>query len=181
MSSERDAVVQAAARVVRAARAVEADYAGHYAPARSDQVAGLLARAGCHVELFAFRSRTVAMALPRCAGVYPVLVNRAAERTARGFALRHELGHVLAGDVDGAVFLADTGYMAASERVADLFALADLVPGWWLKWIRESGATAAEVRSDVVQAVAEYAEDWPLRRLRDRAALRLRLYRAAGI
>jgi hypothetical protein len=93
----------------------------------------------------------------------------------------HELGHVLAGNMDGAVFLADTGYMAPSERIADLLALADLVPGWWIEWGRAGGAPAQEVRSDVVQAVAEYAEDWPLLRLRDRAALRLRLFRAAGI
>jgi hypothetical protein len=181
MSSEQDALILSTARLVRAARALEPDYAGRFAPARSDQVARLLAGACCHVEVFPFRSRTVAMALPRCAGVYPVLVDRGSERTARVFALRHELGHVLAGDVDGAVFLADTGYMAPSERIADLFALADLVPGWWIEWVRAGGAPAQEVRSDVVQAVAEYAEDWPLRRLRDRAALRLRLFRAAGI
>jgi hypothetical protein len=133
------------------------------------------------VEVFPFRSGTVAMALPRCAGVYPILVNRSAERTDRFFALRHELGHVLAGDTEGAVFLADEGYMAAPERAADLFALADLVPGWWIADVRRGRTPWRAVRAEIAAAVAEYAEGWPDERRVDRAALRLRLFREHGV
>lgn len=176
MRSDEDGVVREAARLVRAARALEGGYAGPLAPVRTDQLSRMLERAGCHVEVFPFTSRTVAMTLPRCAGVYPVFVNRAAERTDRVFALRHELGHVLAGDVDGAVFLADEGYMAPVERVADLFALADLVPAWWMRWVEE-GSHPAEAEDEVAQAVMEFAEQWPADRAADRARLRLQLYR----
>src|SRR4051812_49392317 len=99
--SDDQAVLSAARRLVEHAREVVGSYAGSLAPVRTDQVATLMRGSGCHVEVFPFQSNTVAMVLPRCEGVYPVLVNRSAEQTDRFFALRHELGHVLAGDVDG--------------------------------------------------------------------------------
>jgi hypothetical protein len=132
------------------------------------------------VEVFPFQSDTVAMTLPRCAGVYPILLNRSAEETDRFFALRHELGHVLAGDVDGAVFLASEGYMSPAERIADLFALADLVPGWWIGELRRGRTAWGRVKREIALAVATYAEAWPAQRFGDRAELRLRLYREHG-
>ncbi len=179
--ADEGGVLAAALRLVGAARRWEGEYAGATAPMRTDQVSRLLAAAGCHVEVFPFRSSTVAMTLPRCAGVYPVFVNRLAERTDRWYALRHELAHVLAGDTDGAVFLADEGYMAPPERSADLFALADLVPGWWIAQIRRGRTPWRTVHAEIALAVAEYAEGWPAERLTDRAALRLRLFREHGV
>lgn len=176
-----DAVLAAAVRLVGRAREVVGSYAGPVAPVRTDQVAHLLNASDCHVEVFPFQSDTVAMALPPCGGVYPILVNRAAEQTDRFFALRHELAHVLAGDVDGAVFLANEGYMAPEERVADLFALADLVPAWWIGEVRRGRAPWREVKRQIALAVAEYAESWPAQRFGDRAELRLRLYREHGV
>lgn len=174
-------VICTAARLVAAARESVGDYAGPLAPVRTDQVAALLAAAGCHVEVFPFRSDTVAMTLPKTAGVYPVLVNRAAERTDRFFALRHEVAHVLAGDTEGAVYLADEGCMTACERAADLFALADLVPGWWIAGVRRGRTPWREVLREIRLAIETYAGRWPARRLDDRAALRLRLWRERGI
>jgi hypothetical protein len=182
MAGSDDAgVLDAARRLVAGARAVVPSYAGPVAPVRTDQVGELLAAAGCHVEVFPFQSDTVAMVLPRCGGVYPVLINRAAEQTDRFFALRHELGHVLNGDVDGAVFLADEGYMSGAERAADLFALADLVPGWWIAEVRRGRTAWREVKKQIALAVAQYAESWPAQRFGDRAELRLRLWREHGI
>jgi hypothetical protein len=176
-----DAVIAAAHRLVQQARGVVSAYAGPCAPVRTDQVGELLAAAECHVETFPFQSDTVAMTLPRCAGVYPVLLNRNAERTDRFFALRHEVAHVMAGDVEGAVFLSEQGFGAAEERVADLFALADLVPGWWIAEVRRGKTAWRAVKAEVALAVAEYAETWPPARFADRAELRLRLYRERGI
>jgi hypothetical protein len=182
-SSESDEgrVLARAARLVEAARALVDEYAGPYAPVRTDQVAALLTGAGCHVEVFPFQSSTVAMTLPKVAGVHPVLLNREADRTDRFFALRHEVAHVLAGDVDGAVFLADEGFMNEPERIADLFALADLVPAWWIAGLRRGRTPWTRVQAEIAQAVAEYAAEWPPRRFADRASLRLRLYREHGI
>lgn len=176
-----DAVLAAAAKLVARARETEAQYAGALAPVRTDQLATLLAASSCHLEVFAFRSSTVAMTLPRIDGSYPILVNRAAERTDRLFAVRHELAHVLAGDAEYAVFLADDGFLAPAERAADLFALADLVPGWWIADLRRERLPWTRVRAEIALAVAEYAETWPAARFGDRARLRLRLYREHGI
>jgi hypothetical protein len=181
MDDEDRRVISAAGWMVAVARRAVKDYAGSRAPLRTDQVGELLSAAGCHVEIFPFRSDTVAMTLPRCAGVYAILVNRSAERTDRFFALRHEVAHVLAGDVEGAVYLAHEGFESHAERVADLFALADLVPGWWIAGLRRGGAAWREVREEVAEAIAAYAESWPPERLRDRAALRIQLFRERGI
>ncbi|MET0399794.1 MAG: hypothetical protein ABW277_23605 [Longimicrobiaceae bacterium] len=181
MSSDEERILSAAARLVEDARGMVADYAGHYAPLRTDQLSALLRGAGCHVEVFPFQSDTIAMTLPRCADAYPVLVNRSAERTDRLFAFRHEIAHVLAGDVEGAVYLSDEGYMAMPERIADLFALADLVPGWWIADVRKGQTPWRRVKAEIALAVAEYAEAWPPDRLVDRVVLRLKLFRERGV
>jgi hypothetical protein len=175
-SDDERAAAGAALRLVRAARALEGAYAGPAAPLRTDQVSRLLGAAGCHVEVFAFQSSTVAMTLPRCAGVYPSSstappsARTASSPCATSWATcwrRHR----------GAVFLADEGYMAAPERAADLFALADLVPGWWIAELRRGRTPWRTVRAEIAAAVAEYAEGWPPERCADRARLRLRLFR----
>ncbi len=181
MLSDEERVLAETARLVEAARAVVPDYAGTYAPLRTDQLSDLLRGTGCHVEVFPFRSDTIAMTLPRCADAYPVLVNRNAERTDRLFAFRHEVAHVLAGDVEEAVFLSDDGYMALPERVADLFALADLVPGWWIADVRKGQTPWRRVKAEVALAVAEYAEVWRPDRLVDRVGLRVKLFRERAV
>jgi hypothetical protein len=179
--SDAALVLPATARVLEEARGLVEAYAGPTSPIRTDQVSLLLARAGCHLEVFPFRSDTVAMTLPRCAGVHPILVNRGAERTDRQFALRHELAHVLAGDTEGPVYLVETGSMTLPERVADLFALSDLVPGWWIADVRRGPTPWRTVCAEITLAIAEYAESWPAERLADRAGLRLRLFRERGV
>lgn len=87
----------------------------------------------------------------------------------RAFAIRHGLGHVLGGHV------ADFGYSAAAddwdcheEAVADLFALADLLPD------REMNADPEWLAGEI----SLLAPDWPHDRVFDRTALRLALWRA---
>jgi hypothetical protein len=182
MSSDEEIVLAATLRAVEAARRIVGDYADRYAPIRTDQLSALLCGTGCHLEIFPFRSETVAMVLPRCSGVYPIFLNRGAERTDRAFALRHELGHVLAGEAEGPVFLLEGGCMSASERIADLFALADLVPGWWIAWARGLAAReGGSVPGEVAQLVAEFAQAWPAERIVDRTTLRLCLFDAHGV
>lgn len=178
---ERTAAVAGAARLVRGARETAAGYAGEGAPAGAAELDALLRRAGCHVEIFSFRSDAVAMVLPRCGGAYPLLLDRGADAAERALALRHELAHVLAGDADGALFLLDEGYMSPAERVADLFALADLVPGWWLEGLRAAGEPWRAVAAEAAAAMADFGARWPPARTRDRAVLRLRLFKDHGI
>ena len=180
MSSDA-AVIASAARLVAAARGAVDDYAGLGAPATPDQVRALLAATGCHVEIFTFRSDAVGMTLPLCHGVHPVLLNGCIRGVDCFLALRHQVAHVLAGDADGSVCLADEGYGRPGERLADLFALADAVPGWWIsRALRQLGSWRA-VHDAVARCVAGLATVWPPERTADRAALRLRLFRETGI
>lgn len=177
MNSEDREVLAATERMLAAARRIVPDYGAGFIPLRTDQLSELLMGAECHLEVFSFRSDTVAMVLPRCAGVYPILLNREAERTDALLALRHELGHVLAGDVEGVIFMAASGCMTLPERAADLFALCDLVPAGWLRWIRRERLSWREVAREVEDAVRGYAEEWDAERLQDRVRLRGALFR----
>lgn len=181
MSSEDAEVLAAAERLVAAARQIVPDYGTGFIPLRTDQLSVLLKDAECHVEIFSFRSDTVTMVLPRCAGVYPILLNRESQRTDVLLALRHELGHVLAGDADGVIFMAASGCMTLQERAADLFALTDLVPAGWLRWIRRERLSWQNVAREVEDAVRGYAEEWTPERLEDRVRLRCALFRKRGL
>jgi hypothetical protein len=175
--SDDAGVIASAARLVAAARGAVDDYAGPGAPVTHDQAWVLAAATGCHVEIFPFRSDALGMTLPRCEGVHPVLVNGAPGAMDRCLALRHQVAHVLAGDGAGAVCLSGDGQQRRPERVADLFALADAVPGWWIaRVVRASGSWRA-VHGEVARCVAELAPAWPPERVHDRAELRLRLFR----
>lgn len=180
-NSEEPLILTATHRAITAARRVVETYAGPFSPVRTDQISALLVSLDCHLEIFPFSSDTIAMTLPRCAGFYTILINRSVERTDRMFAIRHEMAHVIAGECDEAVFLADEGYMSSSERVADLFALSDLVPGWWIEDLRRGQTAWRDVREEIVLAITEYAEDWCAERLHDRASLRLAIFRAYAV
>lgn len=71
--------------------------------------------------------------------------------------------------------------MGVAERVADLFALADLLPGWWVQELRASGTPWHEVRAEIACSIASHAEAWMAERMEDRAGLRLRLFRERNV
>jgi hypothetical protein len=172
MSSYDRAIVTAAARLIAQAQTISPHYASGATPASDEELKRLLSAYSCHVEQFVFRSSSPAMLLPPIQGTFPILLNLNADPAQRALTIRHELAHVMGGDVDGAVFLADEGYMVASERVADLFALADLIPAGDLREIRPGAAAPEQVGA----IIAAYAEGWPADRIRDRAGLRLLLH-----
>lgn len=174
-------VLGSAARVIDAARRLVPWYAGDFSPMHTAHVSELLKRSTCFLSIRPFRSDAVAFTLPPIRGRYIIAVNRDARRTDRQFAIRHEVAHVLAGDVEETIFLSEEGYQSAPERIADLFALADLVPGWFLKHLRRERVSWRAILEEVRGAIQTYAEDWPCDRLEDRARLRLRLYRERGI
>ena len=130
-NSER-LVLESARRSLEAARDLCPMYGGDAAPLAEGQLVDIIRQAGCGVERFRFRSRRGAFAFS-LGGVVEIALNASVPRPLREFALRHELHHVLAGDVadalHGPVFFNDQGYMTSWERAADLFALVDFVPG----------------------------------------------------
>jgi len=174
-------VIASAARLVAAARGVVDDYAAPGAPVSPDQLRVLLAASGCHVEIFPFHSDAVGMTLPAVHGVQPVFVNGDGAGVDRRLALRHQVAHVLAGEVDGSVCLAGEGFARHSERVADLFALADAVPGWWIAGLVRRQPSWPDARDVIALHVAELAPAWPPERVLDRATLRLRMFCDGGI
>lgn len=175
------AVIACAVRLVAAARGVVDDYAGPGAPLTADQLRALLAGSGCHVELFPFHSDALGMTLPRVAGMHPVLVSTGEAGIDRCLALRHQVAHVLAPEPRGAVCLAREGIDRPAERVADLFALADALPGWWMSGVARAACSWPEVDDRVAQRVSALARAWPPRRVADRTHLRIRLFCEHGM
>lgn len=87
--------------------------------------------------------------VPPFAGKACILLNSELHRGTRSYVLRHELGHVAAGDADEPTTLHFTGPLPEAEYVADLFAFADLI-----------------TRDDCAEGV-----DWVERRVRDLVVL----------
>jgi len=146
------------------------------------EMAELLRRSTCRVYRLKSRPRAKALTIPPIAGEYAIGIRADLSWSEYAFALRHELAHVLAGDVDEPVRMVDRGYLTQAERYADLFALADLVPRAYLDGLRRLRIPWGEIRADIEQQIRElWGPDWPWARVADRSVLRLRLYREHGI
>ena len=115
---------------------------------------------------------------PPVYGRYVMVISSDVDRTRRRFARRHGAGHVAAGHVSEVTFLSNArDWRARHERVADVFALIDLLPWWSLDEARRRRLTWREMRQDCCQAIRYFTLDWPEERVLDRADLRLALYR----
>lgn len=180
--SDGELVLRAARQTIERARELCPLYASDAAPLHEGQLTDLLRQAGAGVGWFRFRSGRAAMAM-LMGGVPQIAINAGAPRPLQHFALRHELHHVLHGDIGdadtGPIFLSDRGYWTLWERAADLFALADVVPAWKLGALEGAAGQRAAVRA----AVAPIAPYWPEPDAwaQDRAGLRVRLFREYGI
>lgn len=179
-SSEDRAVLEATAELVR--RSWSLLEAPPQLPLRSDEITRLLVATRTRLEEFPFRSSAVGMAIPWAGGTeHAILIDSAASRADYDFTIRHELAHVLAGEVSDALFLTADDTMSLSERRADLYAVADLVPGWAIQQLRGTRRPWTHVRLEVQQAFRELTVGWSEERLRDRAGLRVMLWRGSGI
>ena len=72
-----------------------------------------------------------ALLLPPIGGQHHLIFDRSLHKATRDYVIRHELGHLLAGDVaataDELLIFQFTGPLPEAEDVADLFALSDLL------------------------------------------------------
>jgi Zn-dependent peptidase ImmA (M78 family) len=175
-SSDDGAVLEATAELVRGAWAL-VDASAARAPLRSDQITKLLVRTGTRLCEYRFESSAVGMAIPWGANEHAILIDSAAPRADYDFTIRHELAHVLAGEVSDTLFLSAADTMSFSERRADLFAVADLVPAWLVRQLQGGRRPWSHLRLEVQQAFRELTIGWSEERLRDRAQLRVELYR----
>src|SRR5690606_10874752 len=174
-------LIREAARLVRNVQRYHPRYAAGAIPMSTSEFAALLRRATCEVYFLEPRPGVRAITIPPIAGRCHIGVKRDLSQDERAFALRHELAHVLAGDADEPVAMVHRGYLTYAERLADLFALADLVPTSYLRSLRSIPLRWNEIREDLAQMIREqWGADWPEARIDDRAALRLRLFRECG-
>lgn len=151
-------------------------YAAGSRPVTDTELLHLAAALNADVQTFAFQSADTAMVLPRCRGRMLIMLNRRYPRQIRSFALRHELAHVLAGDVEDLIFLNEAGFMSREERAADLFALADAVPDPALEqWLRDSQLRSS-LGEHIRSVMAGFTMDWAPDRIMDRTRLREDLF-----
>lgn len=180
MSSEERAVVDAAAALVRQSWRMLGG-PGVRTPLRTDQVSRLLALSRTRLCEYPFLSGTVGMAIPWGADEHAILIDSTASRADYAFTVRHELAHVLSGEVSDTLFLSAADTLSFSERRADLFAVADLAPGWFMAQLRGGRRPWKHIRLEVIQAFRALTDGWSEERLRDRAHLRVELYRRHAI
>lgn len=175
-------LIQEAAQLVRRAQRLEPRYANGSCAATTREMAELLRRSTCRVYRLRSQPRAKALTIPPIAGEYAIGIRADLSWSEHAFALRHELAHVLAGDVEEPVRMVDRGYLTQAERYADLFALADLVPRAYLDGLCRLRIPWGEIRADIEQQIRElWGPDWTTARVDDRASLRLRLYRECAI
>lgn len=180
------AVLREAVSVVEALRERVRWYAGDFSPIRTDQLAELLQRSSCFLHLTHFPQSMVdggdiAFVAPAIRGINAITVDRGASRVDRQLAIRHELAHVARADVEEITYMTERDYRSHGERVADLVALADLVPARIIAFMRKRRVPWRAVLEEVQGAIETYASSWTSDRVEDRAALRVALYRERAI
>jgi hypothetical protein len=121
------------------------------------------------------------MAFPQLEGMHPIFVDAASTRSDQQLTVRHEIAHRLMGEVSQPTYLANGDRWSFSERVADVFAIADLAPTEWMKWVRGYRRPWDHVTLDVQSAFRNLTTAWPDRILHDRARLRVLLFRTCRI
>lgn len=146
-------------------------------------IALLAVKAGAEVHYFPFGSTAAGMAYPKVGGVIPIFVDSTCTRADQMLTALHEIAHAWRGEVEEPTYLTAADTDALSERVADLFAVVGLAPTSWMRshLCDRRGRLLRRADFEVVLAYREYTKGWSERRLRDRARLRVQLYREHGI
>ncbi len=180
-NSDERAVLEAARRAILEARQTAPSYAARSEGASTAEISKLLVRTNTVLVERRFRSTVKGMAFERVGGGHVIAIDSACSRADLSFTLRHELAHVLRGEATEPTYLTSADELSHAERVADLFAIADLTPTPWMKWMRQGRRPWKHLVLEVAQGYRELTDGWSERRLWDRAQLRVRLYREHGI
>ena len=174
-------VLAAVADAVRQLQRLGIGYDDLFSPLTDEAMDAALRRLTIRASGHALGTGTLELVTPPLYGRYLLLWSTDVDADRRRFALRHGMGHVAAGHVTAPRFLTAAGdWMTADERVADLFALADLVPFHQVSALRR-GNSWRVVRTEVAALVRMHTHEWPDERVDDRAAMRVALYRELGL
>jgi len=138
-----------------------------WSPLSDLTLALLLKRAGVRWEYAPLDGLCEIVTPPVC-GIHLMLVEGSQTSAEKRFAVRHGLGHVLAGHVEEACFVRDRDPFSHEERVADLFAFADLIPDRLLTELRKSKYRPWEIEYWLTEEVRRYCPSWSFRRIVDR-------------
>ena len=175
------AVLEATRRAIAQLGAMGIGYADVFSPLTEDALRDALRRLTVRVRDEPLGRQELEAVSPPVFGRYAMLVSTDLDDARRGFAMRHGMGHVVAGHVTTVNFLgARSDATSPEERVADLFALADVVPFWTLGDLRRARASWRAIADRVAATIRGHTVDWPAERVRDRAGLRVALYREYG-
>jgi hypothetical protein len=178
---EDDDVLQAVAGAVRQLQRMGIGYDDLFSPLPDETLDAALRRLTIRASGHALGTETLEVVTPPLYGRYLLLWSSDVDADRRRFALRHGMGHVAAGHVTAPRFLtADGDWMSPDERVADLFALADLVPFHHVAALRR-GNSWRVVRAEVAALVRMHTLAWPDERVDDRASMRVALYRQLSL
>lgn len=112
---------------------------------------------------------------PPICGIHLMLVEHLQTPAERRFAVRHGLGHVLAGHVEEAAFVRDRDPFSHEERVADMFAFGDLLPDRMLAELQAAGYGMFDLSCWVIEQMRRYCPSWKVTRLHDRLNMLLPL------
>jgi len=174
-------VLHAVADAVRQLQRLGIGYDDLFSPMTDEAMDAALRRLTIRASGHALGTGTLELVTPPLYGRYLLLWSTDVDADRRRFALRHGMGHVAAGHVTAPRFLtADGDWMSADERVADLFALADLVPFHQVAALRRGGSWRA-VRAEVAALVRMHTHAWPAERVDDRTVMRVTLYRELAL
>jgi transcriptional regulator with XRE-family HTH domain len=179
---EDRAAVDLALAGVRRVQETGAGYADLFSPLHDDALGAVLARFEVRVHEAPLADGGTFVVTPRVHGRHLLVCAATGDVYRRAFARRQALGLVLAGALDDlAATNADPGSAARAHRAADLFALADVAPFWQIHDLRRARLGWAAVTDAMAVAVRAQTTGWSAERVRDRAALRVALYRKHGV
>lgn len=180
--ADREVITSTRWLIHRAVEQCQLPYADSNAGMSLPTVEIMARRMGAGIRCEELAHGTQEIAFPGYFGPPVIVVNRYGHYGMRSIALRHGLAHLVAGELE----MAEGGglrFMSSilddstlEERRADLFALADMVPDWWLDELVASGAVRRKVEQELRRHVRALAPEWPASRARDRTRLRLALY-----
>lgn len=133
----------------------------------------------CRIKVSTREVGVPTLLLPPMLGRYRLLIDPTVNRKTRdGYLKRHELGHVLAGDIDEPTAFQFNDHLPDAEMVADLFAFADLFSAADLEVGLAGVAWLTELK---MEKMVEWKDnDWHLRVPRTAEAL-LDLYQRGSL
>lgn len=170
-------LIESVRKAVERARRLQVAYSDDdWSPLSDITLALLLDRAGIRWKYVPLRGLVEIIWPPLC-GIHVILGHEYLAPGERRFAVRHGLAHVLVGDSHERMYArSEREWDTESEGIADLFAIADLVPDRVIREVLAAGLNPVEVERWIQGEIWRYVPNWPEARINDRAARRWDLF-----